>query len=168
MNRKDRIIGAPHTAPDTVLFTYTVHTYQRMFCRHCLSQNSQTDLLRTTYAILGLHWRPGEKSNFWTAAPCHQRKLPVGHKTRCYSHTRNQMKSHLMAKQCWWRLQEYSKYSPVCSPIVTKLLTCSPIEAWLWMTTAVVTSWRMTSTLLLKQKKNNDDNTKKNNNKWQC
>lgn len=31
MNRKDRIIGAPHTAPDTVLFTYTVHTYQRMF-----------------------------------------------------------------------------------------------------------------------------------------
>lgn len=83
MNRKDRIIGAPHTAPDTVLFTYTVHTYQRMFCRHCLSQNSQTDLLRTTYAILGLHWRPGEKSNFWTAAPCHQRKLPVGHKTRC-------------------------------------------------------------------------------------
>lgn len=67
MNRKDRIIGAPHTAPDTVLFTYTVHTYQRMFCRHCLSQNSQTDLLRTTYAILGLHWRPGEKSNFWTA-----------------------------------------------------------------------------------------------------
>ena len=55
MNRKDRIIGAPHTAPDTVLFTYTVHTYQRMFCCHCLSQNSQTDLLRTTYAILGLH-----------------------------------------------------------------------------------------------------------------
>ena len=118
MNRKDRIIGAPHTAPDTVLFTYTVHTYQRMFCRHCLSQNSQTDLLRITYAILGLHWRPGEKSNFWTAAPCHQRKLPVGHKTRCYSHTRNQMKSHLLAKQCWWRLQEYSKYSPVCSPIL--------------------------------------------------
>ena len=47
MNRKDRIIGAPHTAPDTVLFTYTVHTYQRMFCRNRLSQNSQTDLLRT-------------------------------------------------------------------------------------------------------------------------